>query len=185
MTARHTVCAESDGSVRGLVLSRVRDIPDFPERGVVFKDLTPLLADGTAFGAVVRDVAGRLAGDVDVVVGIEARGFILGAAVAHELGLGFVPVRKAGKLPGTTHREEYTLEYGSAVVELHRDALREGQRALVIDDVLATGGTAAATCTLVERAGATVAAVEVVLELGFLGGRERLAGRRLHSMVVI
>lgn len=184
MTARHTAAGVGE-SVSDLVRSRVRDIPDFPEPGVVFKDFTPLFADGAAFGTVVRDVASRVAGDVDVVVGIEARGFILGAAVAHELALGFVPVRKAGKLPGTTHREEYTLEYGSAVLELHRDALREGQRALVLDDVLATGGTAAAACTLVERAGAEVAALEMVLEIGSLRGRERLSGRRLHSMLVL
>src|SRR6476661_9468477 len=128
----------SKGSVTELVLSRIRDIPDFPQPGVLFKDFTPLLADGEAFAAVVHDVAGRYAGQVDVVVGIEARGFIIGAAVAYELGLGIVPVRKAGKLPGETLKESYALEYGTAEIEVHTDAFEPGQRVLVIDDVLAT-----------------------------------------------
>ena len=178
-----TMSAESDGSIRDLVLSRIRDIPDFPQAGVMFKDFTPLLADGEAFSAVVRDIAGRYAGQSDVIVGIEARGFILGAAVAHELGLGFVPVRKSGKLPGPSLREEYTLEYGSAVLEIHQGALSPGQRAVVIDDVLATGGTVAATCRLVERAGATVTGIDIVLELTFLGGREKLDGLDLYALI--
>ncbi|HEU4998533.1 MAG TPA: adenine phosphoribosyltransferase [Lapillicoccus sp.] len=173
---------ESDGSIRELVLSRIRDIPDFPQAGVLFKDFTPLLADGPAFSAVVLDIAGRYAGQADVIVGIEARGFILGAAVAHELGLGFVPVRKSGKLPGPSLREEYTLEYGSAVLEVHEGALAPGQRAVIVDDVLATGGTVDATCRLVERAGATVTGIDIVLELTFLGGRERVGDRPLHAI---
>jgi len=177
-----TVPGESDGSITELVLSRIRDIPDFPQAGVLFKDFTPLLADGPAFSAVVRDIAGRYAGQADVIVGIEARGFILGAAVAHELGLGFVPVRKSGKLPGPSLREEYTLEYGSAVLEVHEGALAPGQRAVVVDDVLATGGTVAATCRLVERAGATVTGIDIVLELTFLGGREKLGDRPLYAI---
>ena len=172
-------------SVRDLVVSRIRDIPDFPEPGVVFKDFTPLLADGAGFATVVRDIAARYDGHVDVVAGVEARGFIFGAAVAYELGLGFVPVRKGGKLPGTTHREEYSLEYGSAVLEIHRDAVYPRQRVLVIDDVLATGGTAEATCVLVETAGATVAAIEIIVEIGFLGGRNLLEGRTLHSIAIV
>jgi adenine phosphoribosyltransferase len=172
----------SDGSIRQLVLDRIRDIPDFPQTGVLFKDFTPLLADGDAFAAVTHDISNRHAGQVDVVVGIEARGFILGAAVAHHLGSGFVPVRKSGKLPGPSLREEYTLEYGSAVLEVHEGALRPGERALVVDDVLATGGTVAATCRLVERAGATVVGVDVVLELTFLGGREKVGDRPLHAI---
>ena len=171
-----------DGSIRELVLSRIRDIPDFPQAGVQFKDFTPLLADGDAFGAVVEDIAGRYAGAVDVVVGIEARGFILGAAVAYHLGSGFVPVRKSGKLPGPSLREEYTLEYGSAVLEVHEGALRPGQRVLVVDDVLATGGTVAATCRLVERAGATVTGIDVVLELTFLNGRDTVGDRPLYAI---
>ncbi len=174
-----------DESLRDLVVGRIRDIPDFPEPGVLFKDFTPLLADGPAFATVVRDIASRCDGHVDVVAGVEARGFIFGAAVAYELGVGFVPVRKGGKLPGTTHREEYSLEYGSAVLEIHADAVHPGQRVLVVDDVLATGGTAEATCVLVERAGATVAAVEIIVEIGFLRGRDLLEGRTLHSLVVV
>jgi adenine phosphoribosyltransferase len=166
-----------------VVATRLRDIPDFPIPGVTFKDFTPLLSDGAALRSVVQDISRRYAGRVDVVVGIEARGFIFGAAVAYELGVGFVPVRKAGKLPGATHSETYDLEYGSAVIEIHTDALARGTRTLVIDDILATGGTAAATCELVERAGATVEAVEVLVELAFLGGRTKLAGRAVHAMV--
>jgi adenine phosphoribosyltransferase len=166
-----------------VVASRLRDIPDFPVAGVTFKDFTPLLSDGPALRAVVQDISRRYSGQVDVVVGIEARGLILGAAVAYELGVGFVPVRKAGKLPGKTHSAKYDLEYGSAVIEVHSDAFTGGKRALVMDDVLATGGTAQATCELVERAGATVEAVEVVLELCFLHGRSKLVGRRVHAML--
>ena len=166
-----------------VIASRLRDIQDFPVPGVTFKDFTPLLSDGPAFRAVVQDISGRYAGQVDVIAGIEARGFILAAAVAYALGIGFVPVRKAGKLPGETHSAEYQLEYGSAVIEVHMDAFIAGARVLVMDDVLATGGTAEATCDLVERAGATVAAVEVVLELGFLHGRDKLAVRAVHAML--
>ena len=166
-----------------VVASRLRDVPDFPVPGVVFKDFTPLLGDGPALRAVVQDISGRYAGRVDVVVGIEARGLILGAAVAYELGIGFVPVRKAGKLPGMTHSAEYDLEYGSAIIEIHADAFTSGQRAVVMDDVLATGGTAEAACQLVERAGASVEAVEVVLELCFLHGRDKLGDRPVHAML--
>jgi adenine phosphoribosyltransferase len=179
------MAGEWDGSIRELVLSHIRDIPDFPQAGVMFKDFTPLLAEGPAFSAVVRDIAGRYAGQADVIVGIEARGFILGAAVAHELGLGFVPVRKSGKLPGPSLREEYTLEYGSAVLEVHEGALGAGQRAVVVDDVLATGGTVDATCRLVERAGATVTGIDIVLELTFLGGREKVGDRPLYAIAPI
>jgi adenine phosphoribosyltransferase len=171
--------------VAELVASLLRDVPDFPEPGVVFKDVTPLLADGAAFGELVRDMAQRWRGKVDVVVGIEARGFIFGAAVAHELGAGFVPVRKAGKLPGRTLGVSYDLEYGSARIELHEDSFVGGERVLVVDDVLATGGTAAATCELLEDAGAKVVALETVVELAFLHGRERLPGRDVRSVVVV
>jgi adenine phosphoribosyltransferase len=172
-------------SLAELVSSRLRDIPDFPEPGVVFKDVTPLLADGPAFSAVVRDIAERRRGTVDLVAGIEARGFIFGAAVAHELGIGFVPVRKAGKLPGKTRGVSYDLEYGSATIEIHEDSFVGGERVLVIDDVLATGGTAAATCELLEGSDATVVAFEAVIELAFLHGRSRLAGRDVHATVVV
>jgi adenine phosphoribosyltransferase len=171
--------------VAQLVLEHLRDIPDFPKPGVLFKDFTPLIADGPALRAVVQDIAGRYAGRVDVIVGIEARGFILGAAVAYELGLGMVPIRKAGKLPGETLKESYALEYGHAEIEVHTDAFEPGQRVLVIDDVLATGGTAEATASLVERAGAEVTAIEVVLELAFLGGRRRLGDRTVRAIVTL
>ncbi|HEU5144425.1 MAG TPA: adenine phosphoribosyltransferase [Dermatophilaceae bacterium] len=172
-------------TVAEIVASKLRDIPDFPQEGVVFKDYTPLIADGAAFATVVADIAERYRGDIDVVVGIEARGFILGAAVAYELGLGMVPVRKAGKLPGETLLESYTLEYGTAEIEVHSDAFTPGQRVLVIDDVLATGGTAAATCQLVERAGAVVAGVDVILELAFLHGRDRLGDRPVRAILTV
>ena len=168
-----------------IVATRLRDIPDFPVAGVTFKDFTPLLSDGPALRAVVQDISGRYAGQVDVIVGIEARGLILGAAVAYELGIGFVPVRKAGKLPGKTHSAEYDLEYGSAIIEVHADAFAGSKKALIMDDVLATGGTARAACELVERAGGSVEAVEVVLELCFLNGRSKLAGRVVHAMLSV
>jgi adenine phosphoribosyltransferase len=168
-----------------LVASRLRDVPDFPQPGVVFKDFTPLLADGPAFGALIADMAARYRGEVDVVVGIEARGFILAAAVAYELGIGMVPVRKAGKVPGETLTQSYDLEYGTAEIEVRTDAFEPGHRVLVLDDVLATGGTAAACAELVERAGASVTAVEVVLELAFLGGRDRLTGRVVNAVLTL
>lgn len=161
----------------------LRAIPDFPEPGVVFKDFTPLLLDAGLRDRVVADVVARCRGTVDVVIGIEARGFILGAVIAHELGVGFVPVRKEGKLPSDTHAVSYTLEYGSATIEMHRDAVTPGRRVLVVDDVLATGGTAAAAVELVRRSGAEPVAVEVVLELGFLHGRDKLAGTPVHALL--
>ena len=176
--------AETAATMARLVGERLRDVPDFPKPGVLFKDFTPLLGDGPALRALVDDIAARYAGRVDAVVGIEARGFILGAAVAYVLGVGFVPVRKAGKLPADTHEATYTLEYGTATLEIHVDALVAGHRVVIIDDVLATGGTAAATCDLVERAGGLVVAVEVVLEVGFLAGRSALPGREVHSVLV-
>lgn len=180
-----TSTAEPSVPLAELVASRLRDIPDFPEPGVVFKDVTPLLADGPAFSAVVRDIADRRRGTVDLVAGIEARGFIFGAAVAHELGIGFVPVRKAGKLPGKTRGVSYDLEYGSATIEIHEDSFVGDERVLVIDDVLATGGTAAATCELLDGANAEVVAIETVVELAFLHGRSRLEGRDTHTLIVV
>ena len=172
-------------SLAARVTARLRDIPDFPTPGILFKDVTPVLADGAVFGDVIRDMADRYRGRIDVVVGIEARGFIFGAALAHELGIGFVPVRKAGKLPGEVHGLTYDLEYGSATIEIHQDAFVGGERVLVVDDVLATGGTAAAACQLLDQAGAEVVAFETLVELAFLSGRERLAGREIHSTVVV
>ncbi len=164
----------------------IRDVPDFPKPGVLFKDISPLLADHAGFSAVVAALAGDHAPPgVDKVVGVEARGFILAAPVALHLGAGFVPVRKAGKLPGPTHTEEYALEYGEAVLEVHRDAIAPGERVLVVDDVLATGGTVAATRRLVEACGGVIAEVAVLMELSFLPGRDALPGvpvRALHTV---
>jgi adenine phosphoribosyltransferase len=168
----------------------VLDVPDFPEPGVVFKDITPVLADHTAFGTVVealaaagRDETGRVV--VDQVVGMEARGFILAAPVALELGAGFVPVRKHGKLPRETLAESYALEYGEATLEVHRDGLTPGARVLLVDDVLATGGTVAATRRLVERAGALAHGVAVLMDLSFLPGREAIGDLPLTSLMTV
>ena len=162
----------------------VRDVADFPQPGVVFKDITPLLADPEGFSTVVTALAElgrRVAPDgVDTVVGMEARGFILAAPVALALGAGFVPVRKQGKLPGPTHEVSYALEYGEATLAVHQDALAPGARTLIVDDVLATGGTVRATNELLGRCGAEVLGVAVLLELGFLGARTTLADTELE-----
>ncbi len=170
--------------------SLIRDVPDFPQPGVVFKDIAPLLADHKAFTTVVNALAETGCDDsgavvVDKVVGIEARGFILAAPVALALGTGFVPVRKQGKLPGPTYTQSYALEYGEATLEVQQDAFAEGDRVLVIDDVLATGGTVDATASLIERASATVTSVTVLIELSFLSGRVKLPGRQLHALMTI
>ena len=180
---------DSGPEVARLVASRVTEVPDFPQPGIVFKDITPLLADGSAFAAVVAALAaghgegGR--GRVTKVAGIEARGFIFAAPVALSLGAGFVPVRKQGKLPAATYTETYQLEYGTATIEVHTDAFQPGDRVLVVDDVLATGGTAAATASLIRRTGAEVAAITVLLELGFLNGRSRLSGLDVRSLLYL
>jgi adenine phosphoribosyltransferase len=176
--------AQAGTDLAGLIKAKVRDVPDYPQAGVVFKDITPLLADGWALAAVVGALAAGH-GPVDKVAGIEARGFILAAPVASQLGSGFVPVRKQGRLPGPTYAQTYDLEYGTATIEVHQDAFAPGERVLIVDDVLATGGTAAATVTLIERAGAEVVGIAVILELAFLGGRARLAARELRSLLVV
>jgi adenine phosphoribosyltransferase len=179
--------AAAGSGLPALISAKIRDIPDYPKPGIVFKDITPLLADGDAFAAVVSamaDAVGEGAG-VDKVVGIEARGFILAAPVACCLRAGFVPVRKQGKLPAETLGESYELEYGTATVEVHVDGFRPGERVLIVDDVLATGGTAAASVSLVRRSGAEVVAVSVLLELGFLGGRARLPGVEVRSLLAV
>jgi adenine phosphoribosyltransferase len=164
--------------------SLVRDIPDFPTPGVVFKDLTPLFAEHAAFAAVVDRLSDAFAGrEVDRVLGVEARGFIVGAPVAYRFGAGFTPVRKAGKLPWQVEQEEYALEYGTDLLEIHRDAVAPGERVLVIDDVLATGGTAAATARLVEKLGAEVVGLGFVIELAFLHGRAQLPGHDIVSLI--
>ena len=162
----------------------VRDIPDFPRPGIVFKDITPLLLDATALGQAVSELAALARPlSVDLVVAAEARGFILGAALARELGVGFVPARKPGKLPSETVSAEYVLEYGIDALEMHADALAGGIRVLVHDDLLATGGTAAAVCKLVEELGAVVAGCAFLVELSFLGGRARLAPHEVLTVI--
>ncbi|GAA2692587.1 MULTISPECIES: adenine phosphoribosyltransferase [Nonomuraea] len=167
-----------------LILDRIRDVNDYPKPGVVFKDITPLLADAKAFAAVIDELAGLYPG-VDKIVGIEARGFILAAPAAYRAQAGFVPVRKKGKLPSATLETSYELEYGTADIEVHRDAFSPGDRVLIVDDVLATGGTAEAAVELVKRAGAEVVGLAVLMELAFLKGRERLTGVDLHSLVIV
>jgi adenine phosphoribosyltransferase len=162
----------------------IRDIPDFPKPGIVFKDITPLLLDPAALDAAVDGLAAAVRPlGVDYVIAAEARGFILGAALARELGAGFVPARKPGKLPHETVSAEYTLEYGLDALEVHADALAGGARVLIHDDLLATGGTAGAVCDLVESLGAEIAACAFLVELSFLGGRARLAPHQVHALI--
>ncbi|AGZ44468.1 adenine phosphoribosyltransferase [Actinoplanes friuliensis] len=169
-----------------LVASRVLDVPDFPKPGIVFKDLMPLFADGPVFRQVIDEIVAYHGPEsFDVVAGVEARGFVVAAAIAYATGKGVVPVRKAGKLPRKTHSASYELEYGEATLEVHEDAFVAGQRVLVVDDVLATGGTAGAALELVERAGGTIAGFTVLMELGFLDGRQRLAPRTVHALLTV
>ena len=169
---------------RALLESRIRDVPDFPKTGIVFKDVTPLLGDPVAFAHAIEGLSDAFCEEgVDKVVGIEARGFILAAPVALACGAGFVPARKAGKLPSTRLGVSYELEYGSETVELHDDAFAPGDRVLIVDDVLATGGTAAATVELVERLGGEVVGLAFLIELGFLGGAARIAGPRHTALL--
>lgn len=162
----------------------VRDIPDFPEPGIMFRDITPLLGDVDAFRFVVDALADEFAGEtIDRVLGIEARGFLLAAPIAYRLGAGLVPVRKAGKLPHDTHTESYQLEYGDDALELHTDAMSHGESCLVVDDVLATGGTASATGRLVEMLGGRLAGYSFLIELDALEGRSRLGDDHVHSLI--
>lgn len=163
----------------------IRNVPDFPKPGIQFKDITPVLADPRLFaGAIDLMCDGLEPGQVDAVVGIDARGFIFASAAAVKLSAGFVPVRKKGKLPFQTHEEDYDLEYGTATVAMHVDALKPGARVLLVDDLLATGGTAAAAASLVRKLGAQILEISFLIELGFLKGRERLAGHPVRSLVV-
>ena len=162
----------------------IREVPDFPREGILFKDITPLLANVEAFRSCIQLMAERLDGEpVDAVLGIESRGFMFGAALADKLGVGFVPIRKPGKLPAATYRAEYELEYGSDAVEIHQDALRPGERVLVVDDLIATGGTAQATKQLVERCGAEVAAFVFLINLVALEGTEKLGASRVITIL--
>ena len=170
--------------IEAVITAHVRDVPDYPKPGVLFKDITPLLGNAEAFGDVIEEMA-AVFGPVDTVVGIEARGFILAAPVAYEIRAGFVPVRKQGKLPSATFAQEYDLEYGSAVLEVHQDAFQPGMRVLIVDDVLATGGTARATASLIQRAGAQIVGVAVLMELSFLKGREAIGDLEVRSLLVV
>jgi adenine phosphoribosyltransferase len=162
----------------------VRDIPDWPKAGIVFRDITPLLAAPDAFAVTVDALAAPYADEpIDKVLGIEARGFVFAAPVAYRRGAGFVPVRKAGKLPWELESEEYALEYGTDLLEIHRDAVHPGERVLIVDDVIATGGTAAATARLVERLGGVVAGFTFFIELAALNGRAQLQGHRVHTVL--
>lgn len=164
--------------------SLIRDVPDFPQQGIVFKDITPLLAHEVAFSTVIDLITvhfGR--GNVDKVVGIEARGFIVASPVAYHFGAGFVPVRKEGKLPWEADSESYELEYGTETLQIHKDALQPGERVLIVDDVLATGGTAAATARLVERLGAKVVGISCIIELAFLSGRDKIQDYEFYSLI--
>ncbi|WP_159625211.1 adenine phosphoribosyltransferase [Actinomyces sp. zg296] len=167
-----------------LVVDNLREIPDFPEPGVLFRDITPLLANGSAFAELIEGLAEHYRGRIDAVAGLESRGFILAAPLAVRLGIGMLTVRKGGKLPGPVIGIDYTLEYGTARMELRPETVRAGDRILIIDDVLATGGTAAASIELVERAGGSVEAICMLLELAELGGRAHLGGRDVDAVVV-
>jgi adenine phosphoribosyltransferase len=172
--------------IEKLILERIRDVNDYPKPGVVFKDITPLLADPAAFTDVVDAIVAHYGrGAVDKVAGIEARGFILAAPVAYHFGAGLVPIRKKGKLPWQTHEKSYDLEYGTETIEMHRDALRPGERVLIVDDVLATGGTAQAAAELVRQGGGDIVGLSVLMELGFLGGRARLGNLDIHALVTV
>jgi len=162
----------------------IRDVPDFPKKGIIFKDITTLLQNGDAFRQAMNQIMKPyLEAAIDKVVGIDARGFIIGGILAYKLGCGFVPARKPGKLPAQTIREEYDLEYGSNALEIHRDGIKKGERVLIVDDLLATGGTALAAAKLVQKLGGEVVAIQFLIELGFLHGREKLQPYTLRSLI--
>ena len=175
----------SASSASAEIARAIRNIPDFPKPGIQFKDITPLLGDARLFASSIDLlVVGLEPGAVDAVVGIDARGFIFAAAAALKLQAGFVPIRKKGKLPYKTHEQDYALEYGSATIAMHTDALKPDSRVLLIDDLLATGGTAAAAAALVEKVGARILQISFLIELAFLNGREKLSGYPVRSLVV-
>jgi adenine phosphoribosyltransferase len=164
--------------------AKIREIPDFPKPGILFYDITTLLCDAKGFRDTIDALAAPYMGeDIDQVIGVESRGFILGAAVANALGCGFVPVRKPGKLPGATHKEAYSLEYGDNSLEIHQNACAKEQRILIVDDVLATGGTAKATVDLARQAGGRIIGISFLIELDFLNGRSKLAGEPVYSVL--
>ncbi|MBU4268871.1 MAG: adenine phosphoribosyltransferase [Acidobacteria bacterium] len=162
----------------------IRDVPDFPKQGIIFKDITTLLQDGAAFRLALNQMLKKyLDARIDKVLGIEARGFIFAGVLAYKLGCGFVPARKPGKLPFRTIREEYTLEYGSSALEIHEDSIKPGEKVLIVDDLLATGGTALAAALLAEKLGGEVAGIEFLIELGFLKGRDKIAKYPVSSLI--
>jgi len=161
----------------------IREIPDFPKQGILFRDITPLLGDAEAFDEVITALAAQVPADCGKIIAVEARGFILGAALAMKTGKGFVPVRKPGKLPALTVKEEYQLEYGTDALEMHRDGVLPGEKVVIVDDVLATGGTAAAACRLVEACKGRVVKVMFLIELTGLKGRGKLTGREVFSLL--
>ncbi len=163
----------------------IRDVPDFPKPGIIFKDITPVLADAELFSMSVQAMASTTNGaEIDKVVGIDARGFIFGAAIANLLGIGFVPVRKAGKLPWMTESESYSLEYGESVIDIHKDAISHGEKIIIVDDLLATGGTAEATLKLVKKLGADIHSACFFIELSFLNGKEKLGHTKVESLLI-
>jgi adenine phosphoribosyltransferase len=175
----------TDRASRADLRQYIRSIPDFPKPGIMFRDITPLLRDAKAFKEAIRRMARPYKkGEVDVVVGAESRGFIFGAAIALAIGAGFVPVRKKGKLPHRTTSVTYDLEYGTDTLEMHTDAVTAGTRVLMVDDLLATGGTMAASCEMIRKAGGNILGVEFLIELAFLKGRDRLAGHPVRSQIV-
>jgi adenine phosphoribosyltransferase len=174
----------SDMTTAEILKEKIREVPDFPKAGILFYDITTLLQDPSGFKSAIDSLALPFERQgIDIVVGIESRGFIFGAAVADRIGAGFTPVRKPGKLPSRCVRESYALEYGSDCLEIHEDAIRTGQRVLIVDDLLATGGTARATTDLVKRLGGTVHALAFLIELVALNGRSKLAGERIHAVL--
>jgi adenine phosphoribosyltransferase len=166
------------------IRAAIRDVPDFPKKGIVFKDITPLLQSGTLFARAIDEMARRCKGKkIDAIAAIESRGFIFGAALALKLGVGFVPVRKKGKLPYKTVKATYTLEYGEDTIEMHQDAFRKGAQVLIVDDLLATGGTLRAVCDLVEKVGAKVAKIVCLIELSFLGAKKKFQNYDLECLI--
>ena len=185
LAPRRALCEITRMDLTAQLRATIRDVPNFPKEGIVFKDITPVLADGPLFRSVTDRFADELKGfGVTKIVGIDARGFIFAGAVASQLGLGFIPIRKKGKLPWTTCSAAYKLEYGESVVEMHVDAVEKGEKVALIDDVLATGGTAAAAIKLLEQCGAQVVRAEFLMELGFLGGRANVGATPLVSLVI-
>ena len=176
--------AKTKGSTVNELKSAIRDIPDFPKKGIIFKDITPLLKDAGLFKKAVDLIAEQFKDQkIDKVVSVESRGFIFGAAVAYKLGASFVPVRKKGKLPHLTYFSEYELEYGKDILEIHQDAIEKGERVLIVDDLLATGGTLSAVIDLVKKVGGKVAGVGFLIELTFLSGREKNKGHEIFSLI--